>query len=334
MPTGVWRSSGRRTSRVTRAALSFADRVLPEQDNVRSALAWARRRGRDASWGSRSFSASSSSGTSTARFELASWLDVFAPEAEALPLELRARVLRVRGAAAEMSGDWAAGEALYRESLRLLPDARRPARHGRAADTERGERAPPRRSDPGAGARRGGRPDRAADPRSHARGAGRRDPRDTSSTTKADMIKPSRSSRRARRLAAEVGFVWWQGVMLGDLAEYLHENGKEDGGEGQVRGGARAAPSRRRPAEHAVGSRSQAREARPKPAGSSRPAASGGRSRQRRARGLLGWWRLERRVVRGMSLSGYADDLAFARGLAEGRGLTLDEAVARALSEP
>jgi hypothetical protein len=59
--------------------------------------------------------------------ELGSWVSTFAPDADALPLELRARVLRVGGAAAEMSGDFASGEAMYRESLityRMLDDER------------------------------------------------------------------------------------------------------------------------------------------------------------------------------------------------------------------
>ena len=48
---------------------------------------------------------------------------------------------------------------------------------------------------------------------------------------------------------------------------------------------------------------------------------------------LRGWWRLERPTFEAL-FGTHQDDPDFARGLAEGRGLTLDEAVARALSEP
>ena len=306
------------------------DRVLPEQDNVRSALAWADDAG-ETELGLEIVLGLELLWHVNSPFELTSWLDVFAPEAEALPLELRARVLRVRGAAAEMSGDWTAGEALYRESLLTY----------RVLDDQRGIADLQTRS--AESARRRGDLTRARELAEEAVQTARRI-RDRMGEAPAVGILGQIEYDEGRhdhalalveesaRLAAEVGFVWWQGVMLGNLAEYLHEMGR--GTE------ARARYEESLELLHRVGDRQNTLWAL---GAMARGAAEAGRLEQagrlwgsveaEETRGPLGWWVSERESFVD-ALSGYRNDLAFARGLAEGRGLTLDEAVARALSEP
>ena len=159
--------------------------------------------------------------------ELASWLETFAPEPDALPLDLRARVLRVGGAAAEMSGDWASGEALYRESLlcyRMLDDERGMAELlTRTAESarRRGDllRARALAEEAVQVARRLGDRIREA-PAVGILGHVEYD--DGHYELGIALVEESAA------ISADVGFVWWQGVMLGGLAEYLSERGRTE----------------------------------------------------------------------------------------------------------
>ena len=303
------------------------DRVRPEQDNVRAALAWARDAG-ETELGLEIVLGLELFWHVNSPLELTSWLATFAPDMDVLPLELRARVLRVRGAAAEMSGDWAAGEALYHESLlcfRTLDDERGMAElQTRSAESARRrgdlERARALAEEAVQTARRIGDRTREApalgilghveyDEGHHERGI--------------ELVEES------AKIAAGTGFVWWQGVMLGGLAEFLGERGRAEEARRKLRESLRLL--------HEVGDRQNTLWALAESA--KRAADAGyvgdagrlwGAVEAEEARGPLGWWR-EERVTFEQFFQAYQGDPDFVRGSSEGRGLTLDDAVAYAL---
>ncbi len=304
------------------------DRVRPEQDNVRAALAWARDTG-ETELGLEIVLGLELFWHVNSPLELASWLVTFAPDTDALPLELRARVLRVKGAAAEMSGDWVAGEALYRESLHCY----------RMLDDERGMAELLTRS--AESARRRGDLERARALAEEAVQTARRIGDRTRETPALGILghveydeghheRGIELVEESAKIAAEIGFVWWQGVMLGGLAEYLAETGRGEEARRMLREALRLL--------HQVGDRQNTLWAL---AETGKQAADGGRHEDagrlwgsveaEEARGALGWWR-EERVTFEQFFQAYQGDPDFVRGRSEGRGLPLDEAVASALT--
>ena len=304
------------------------DRVRPEQDNVRAALAWARDTG-ETELGLEIVLGLELFWHVNSPLELASWLVTFAPDTDALPLELRARVLRVKGAAAEMSGDWVAGEALYRESLHCY----------RMLDDERGMAELLTRS--AESARRRGDLERARALAEEAVQTARRIGDRTRETPALGILghveydeghheRGIELVEESAKIAAEIGFVWWQGVMLGGLAEYLAETGRGEQARRMLREALRLL--------HQVGDRQNTLWAL---AETGKQAADGGRHEDagrlwgsveaEEARGALGWWR-EERVTFEQFFQAYQGDPDFVRGRSEGRGLPLDEGVASALT--
>ena len=302
------------------------DLVLAEQDNIREALTWALEAG-ETGLGLELALGLELVWQVNSPFELTRWLEAFEAQAGELPLADQARILRVRGAAALMSGDLAAEQRLFQESLetfRMLDDQRgigdllsRLAESAR----RRGDlpRARIRAEESLQIARRLGDPIREApalgtlgqiefDEGRHALGL--------------ELLEKSAA------LAGETGFGWWQGVTLGNLAERTAELGRHTEAAGWSRASLkllhRFGDRQNTLALLAELARVNAVLAHDEEAG-----ILWGAVEAEEARSPLGWWAGERQVFVDALLTD--PSAAFVSGLATGRGLTLDEAVSFAL---
>ncbi|HEV3480230.1 MAG TPA: adenylate/guanylate cyclase domain-containing protein [Gaiellaceae bacterium] len=307
------------------------DIALAEQDNVRGALAWAVRTG-EATLGLELATAMESFWVLHDAREGVRWFErLFAlREAKSAAPEIRADALRAYGGSRDISGEWEKAERLWRESLNLFEQL--DDEHGVAVLLHR----------VGICAMRQGEIERARElvERSqeiHQRTADRLGEMQTVGTLGAiardsgEEFRAFEMIEQSARIAREVGNHWWESGMLAELAQLSLSDGRIDRGEAQARESLLLANQLRdRPGRvFGVGLLALVAAERGQ---LDRAGRLWGAIENEDAGAPLGGWRRHRETCRARirQLAGPEFD----RACAEGRELTLDDAVSVALTAP
>ena len=204
--------------------------IVPERANIDIALAWALEAG-EVGLGLRLMWLVELHLVTGDPLAARAWIDAFLAKADdGVDVALRARALRVRGGTFDMTGENALAEREYERARVLFDEARDEdgsahVRHRIAVsvlqqgDTERAARL-------GAEAleldrQRGCRRDEAV--ALNVLG--------TAALARGDRSEGVRLMRESAALAGEVGFHWWRGITLANLADWLLEAGQLDEAE-------------------------------------------------------------------------------------------------------
>jgi predicted ATPase len=306
------------------------DIALAEHDNFRGAVAWTIRSG-EIELGLELATALEQLWVAVDPSEGVRWFErlLAQPEAASAAADARAYALRVYGSSAHMSGDPALAERLWEQSLRLFDELG--DEHGRAVLLHRLAISAMHRGDPGRA--------RELIDESHGVHVRTGDLWGQAQTigTLGAIERNSGNDQRAfelieqsAALAGEVGVRWWQGGALAELACLSLKGGRLDEAEKNARASLELAAELRDRAGRIFGVGLFAGLA----------AARGECERAGRlwaaieeedAHAPLGGWRRHRQEME-TRVSGAAGP-EFDRGRAEGRELTLDEAVLLALTE-
>jgi predicted ATPase/class 3 adenylate cyclase len=307
------------------------DVAIAEQHNIRAALAWA-----------------IASGSTALGLEIATAVEQFwaiddpregmrwlgellaRPDAEAVAPDLRAHALRACGSSTDIAGDNDAANQLYERSLALfeqLGDER-----GRAVLLHR----------LGIQAMRRGELDTArvlveTSHEIHERTGDRWGQTQTFGTLGAiardqgDDHRAFELIEKSAEMAAEVGVPWWRGGMLAELAQLTFAAGHMEDGERRAREALVLSAELRDRAGRVFGVGLLARAA-AELGQEERAGRLWGAIENEDAGAPLGGWRRHRHACEARVLEAAGRD--FERGYAEGRTLTLEDAVELALAAP
>jgi predicted ATPase/class 3 adenylate cyclase len=307
------------------------DIALAEQDNVRGALAWAVRTG-EATLGLKLATAMESFWVLHDAREGVRWFErLFAlPEAKTTAADIRADALRAYGGSRDISGEWEKAERLWRESLTLFEQL--DDEHGVAVLLHR----------VGICAMRQGEIERARElvERSqeiHQRTADRLGEMQTVGTLGAiardrgDELRAFEMIEQSAKIARDVGNHWWESGMLAELAQLSLSDGRIDPGEARARESLLLANQLRdRPGRvFGVGLLALVAAERGQ---LDRAGRLWGAIENEDAGAPLGGWRRHRETCRARIRQVAGPE--FDRACAEGRALTLDDAVSVALTAP
>ena len=307
------------------------DVAIREQDNIRGALAWA--------VGSGAHALGLAIATSVEQFwvmqdprEGARWFArLLEPAgAESVPLEIRAHALRAYAASTDIAGDDAAAARLYEQSLtsfeqlgdehgravllhRLGIQAMRRGEQGRARELVEKSHAIHERDDD-----RWGLTQTIGTLGAIARDAG-------------DQQRAYELIAKSAELAREIAIPWWESGMLAELAQLAFDAGRLDQGERHARDSLGLADQVRDRGGRVFGvglfARLAVEHGHFERAGRLWAAIDG-----EHVGAPLGGWRRHRQRCEERIRAAASPE--FERGYAEGRSLTLDDAVSFALARP
>jgi predicted ATPase/class 3 adenylate cyclase len=327
----LWIAEAANLSGLAEGAIEHHDVAERELDNFRKALAWAVE-GDDVAAGLRLVIALDTFWVARDPFEGRSWLAALLERAKDVPKELRARALLTYGGLVFIVGEFEQGTRLYEESLSeytTIGDERgraealhRLANSAIAEDDYLRARA------------------LAEESLEIHRRFGSRKGEAVALGTIADVEWRTGNrelalelAEKSAAMAAETGFLWWHVGMLYCLCEWSLQS--ERPGEGDRFG--RAALE----LAHRIGdrmhcvyllallARGAAEDGRLERAG-----VMWGAVEAEEERGMVGQWEGEREVYAAPVLAHTDANGDFERGRAEGRGLSLDDAVGIALADP
>ncbi len=302
--------------------------VIAEQDNMRAALQWTLDTG-EIEFGLQLALTLENYWVTSAPFEGMRWFEALLPLADHVPKRLHARAVRCYGGATTMTGADLNGERLYEQSLaefRALGDeAAVGSLLQRLAESarQRGDAAHARRL--------------AEESLQIARSTGATRVEAQSLGTLGSLTYEGgdyelgmQLLERSADLCAEIGFRWWQGLMLAFLCENALELGRTR--EAEAWGGEALRLL------HQIGDRQNTLCLL---ATLARAAAETGRAEHagrlwgavetEEVRAPMGWWELHREQYAAPVLA--RADAEFEQGRLAGRALSLDEAVRYALGD-